>query len=108
MRLWMYRIALNYALWSPHRIVVLHYSVLPESFLLALPSVNAENFQAFITSTCNKRWQAKTFACVLKSVFWSMFFEGKYCWLVLVKAKWKILYVLANKYIFYSIFSSVS
>lgn len=88
-----------------HTNVVLHYSVLPDSFLLALPLVNARNFQSFIAY--NRRWQAKIFTCVLKSVLWSRFFESKHCWLVLVKAKLKILCVLANKNIFYSISSSI-
>lgn len=46
----MYSIALNYALWSPHHIVVPCYSVLPESFLLPVLSVNAGNFQRLITT----------------------------------------------------------
>ena len=82
MGLCIYRLALNYSLCSSHYIVVLHCNVLPESFLLALPSLNAEIFQAVNTSTCNKRQQANTFACVFKCVFWSMCFEGKHCLLV--------------------------
>lgn len=67
---------------SAHYIVVLHCNVLPGFILPAFPPVNAEKFQAFHTSTCSKRQQANTFACVFKCVFWSMFFEGKLCLLV--------------------------
>lgn len=82
MGLWVCRLALNYSLCSAHYIVILHCNVLLESFLLAPHSVTAENCQAFNTSTCNKRQHAKTFACVFKCVFWSMFFEGKHCLIV--------------------------